>query len=136
MDGTPNKFQDFTTLEVWKQARLLQNDIFQLVRSFPSDEKFRLVDQMVRSSRSIGANIAEGHGRFHYQEQIRYCITARGSLSETLNHLIVAFDCKYIGEDVLTEYREKYNHVLKLINGYSAYLKKLKASAGDTNVKD
>jgi four helix bundle protein len=43
-----------------------------LTKRFPNEEKYRLADQIIRSSRSIGNNIAEGHGRFHYQDNIRF----------------------------------------------------------------
>jgi four helix bundle protein len=56
----------FTDLEVWKKARILRNNISDLTKSFSAEEKYRLSDQIIRSSRSIGNNIAEGHGRFHY----------------------------------------------------------------------
>jgi four helix bundle protein len=58
----------FTDLEVWKKTRALRNNIFSLTRSFPLEEKQRLIDQIIRSSRSIGNNIAEGHGRYHYAD--------------------------------------------------------------------
>ena len=77
----------FTDLETWKQSRKIRNYVSDLVKKFPADEKFRLTDQIIRSSRSIGNNLAEGHGRFHYQDNIRFCIMARGSLTETLDHL-------------------------------------------------
>ena len=62
---------------------------------FPT-KKNRLIDQVIRSSRSITANIAEGHGRYHYQENIQFCRTARGSLTESLDHLICALDEGFI----------------------------------------
>ena len=52
----------FTELEVWKQARKIRNWISILTKTFPLDEKFRLTDQIIRSSRSISNNLAEGHG--------------------------------------------------------------------------
>ena len=82
----------FEELDVWKECRKLRKEISKLVKLFPIEEKFKLVDQIVRSSRSTTANIAEGHGRFHYQENIQFCRQARGSLNETLDHLICAFD--------------------------------------------
>jgi len=83
-------------LEIWKKSRSFRNEIAEVSKSFPDFEKFKLVDQIIRSSRSVTANIAEGHGRFHYQENIQFCRTARGSLLETFDHLTVALDEKYI----------------------------------------
>jgi four helix bundle protein len=79
---------------------------------------------LIRAARSIGNNIAEGHGRFHYQDNIRFCVMARGSLSETLDHMIIALDENIISKDVLIEFRTEYDICLKLINGYILYLKK------------
>lgn len=94
-------YQNYEELQVWKHARSLKNEIFLLVKTFPAEEKYRLRDQIVRSSRSVNAQIAEGHGRRTTPEKIRYCIQARGSLHETLNHLIDAFDCTYITSEQL-----------------------------------
>ncbi len=116
--------QSFTDLNVWKKARELKNEIQDLINTFPSEEKFRLSDQLIRSSRSINAAIAEGHGRFSYKDQLHFCIIARGSLSETLNHLIDAFDCKYINNEQLNNYKIKITEVEKLLNGYISHLRK------------
>lgn len=119
--------QDFRGLEVWKEARKLRSKIFALTKEFPKDEKYSLVSQMIRSSRSITANIAEGHGRFHYQENIQFCRQARGSLTETLDHLLCALDSEYMDENKFKEFEYDYNLILKLLNGYIAYLKKRKS---------
>jgi four helix bundle protein len=116
----------FTELEVWKQSRKIRNWISQLTKQFPTEEKFRLTDQIIRSSRSIGNNLAEGHGRFHYQDNIRFCILARGSLSETLDHLIIAVDEKIIEEKTLNSFQTEYESCLRLLNGYIQYLKNKK----------
>jgi four helix bundle protein len=116
--------QSFTELEVWKKARVFKNEIKELVNSFPSDEKFRLTDQVIRSSRGITSTIAEGHGRYTFKDQLHYCIMARGSLSESLNHLIDAFDCKFINEEKLIYYKTMINEIERLLNGYIAYLRK------------
>lgn len=114
----------FTELNVWKKARDLKNKIFELSKLFPADEKYKLTDQIIRASISITANIAEGHGRFTYKDQIHFCIQARGSLSEVHNHLIDSLDCSYINETQLLEFVELINEVEKLLNGYISYLRK------------
>jgi four helix bundle protein len=116
----------FTELEVWKQARKIRRWISELTKTFPSEEKYRLTDQIIRASRSIGNNIAEGHGRFHYQDNIRFCIMSRGSLSETLDHLMIALDEKIIEEETLTSFQAEYESCLRLLNGYIQYLKSKK----------
>jgi len=116
----------FEELEIWKKARTLKIEISATVKSFPAEEKFRLVDQMIRSSRSIGALIAEGHGRFSYPDQIHFCVQARGSLTETINHLIDAMDANYISELVLEDYRIKFKELERMLNGYIIYLRNQK----------
>ena len=118
-------YQNFEQLEVWIMSRQLKNDIFKLVQAFPSQEKFRLYDQLIRSSRSINAQIAEGHGRRTYPDRLRFCAQARGSLSETLNHLIDALDCNYIDEQKLNQFRIQISGVEKLLNGYINYLERM-----------
>lgn len=95
-----------------------------MTQSLPSFEKFRLTDQLIRSGRSINTQIAEGHGRRTFPDRIRFCTIARGSLSETLNHLIDAFDCKYINTEQVQYFRNKITEVEKLLNGYISWLEK------------
>jgi four helix bundle protein len=118
------KNQSFTELEVWKKARILKNELRNLINSFPPEEKYRLADQIIRSSRSIASNIAEGHGRFTYKDQLHFCIQARGSLSETHNHLIDALDCKYISQEQFDHYKPMIDEVGRLLNGYITFLRK------------
>ena len=117
-------YQSFEELIVWKKLRQLKNEIFQLVKTFPDEEQYRLTDQLVRSSRSVNSQIAEGHGRRTFPDRIRFCIISRGSLSETLNHLIDALDCNYIDLPLLDDFRKKIAEVEKLLNGYISFLEK------------
>ena len=117
-------YKTFTDLEVWQAGRVYKNSISELVSTFPPYEKYKLEDQLIRASRSICSNIAEGYGRYTYKDQLHFCIQARGSLFEVINHLIDAFDCKYISEEKLNEYKQKAQDVEKLLNGYIAWLKK------------
>lgn len=81
------------TLEVWKKAKEFCVRVYEEVLPvLPTEEKWNLNQQLRRSSSSIPANIAEGYGRFYYQEIIRFCYTARGLLEETLSHLVLCFE--------------------------------------------
>jgi four helix bundle protein len=119
-----NAHQSFTELEVWKRARIFKNAIKELTALFPPDERFRLTDQIIRSSRGINATIAEGHGRYTFKDQINFCIMSRGSLSETHNHLIDALDCGYIDQEKLDSFKNNIDEVGRLLNGYITYLRK------------
>ncbi|MEO9870232.1 four helix bundle protein [Ekhidna sp.] len=116
-----------TDLEIWKKSRMFRNDISALSKSFPDHERYKLKDQIVRSSRSVTANIAEGHGGYHYQENIQFCRTARGSLVETFDHLTVALDEKYLTEHDFSKLIPLHEELMKMINGYITYLKKRKS---------
>ena len=113
---------DFRALDVWKKGQRIRTYIFELIKKFPAEEKFRLADQMIRASRSITANIAEGYGRYHYQDNIRFCRQARGSVYELLDHLEVASECAYISQDEYMGVRKTAEEALALLNGYVKYL--------------
>ena len=118
--------QDFTELVVWKETRSLRLDLMDLLKSFPKSEEYRLKDQIIRASRSITNNIAEGHGRFHFQENIQFCRMSRGSLSEIKDHLIIALECNYITDEQYNEIMKQYEKCIKLLNGYVNHLKRAK----------
>ena len=113
----------FEDLEVWQKGRQLRKDLSHIAKKLPSSEKFRLADQILRASRSVTANVAEGYGRFHYQENIQFCRQARGSLFELLDHLSVANDEEYISEEKFAEVKERIFEVIRILNGYVKYLK-------------
>jgi four helix bundle protein len=92
-------------------------------KKFPSDEKFRLSDQILRSARSVAANIAEGHGRFTYKDPLHFCIMARGSLSETYNHILDALDCNYTRESIMNNIKILIEETGRLLNGYISFLR-------------
>ncbi|RYY45002.1 MAG: four helix bundle protein [Chitinophagaceae bacterium] len=115
--------QEFYHLEVWKKSRLLRNKAIMTADGFPNKEKYDLGDQVKRAARSVTACIAEGHGRFTYKDQVHFCIIARGSLSELLNHFIDAFDQHYIDKSTLVVLKQNIFEVHRLLNGYISYLK-------------
>jgi four helix bundle protein len=117
---------DFRDLEVWQKGRDLRTEIWEICKKLPPEEKFRLADQMVRASRSVTANIAEGHGRFYYQENIQFCRQARGALFELIDHSIVCIECDYITRDEGDGLINEIEEVIRLLNGYIKYLQNRK----------
>ncbi|HLG03925.1 MAG TPA: four helix bundle protein [Bacteroidia bacterium] len=117
-----NGYGEFYDLEVWKEARELRKAVSVLTRKFPPEEIYRLTDQIKRSSRSVTANIAEAHGRFHKKELIQFQRHSRGSLKETLDHLFCALDEECITQEIFNEMKGRYEKCLKLLNGYIKYL--------------
>jgi len=124
MSGT---FKGFKELECWKKGRELRMRVSEICRTFPSEEKFLLKSQILDSSRSVTANIAEGYGRYTYTDTRHFFIQARGSLSETIEHLITAYDEKYIDEQTYNELEQLAETVFRLINGYINYLDKMRS---------
>jgi four helix bundle protein len=115
--------KSFTDMEVWKKARSIRANISELVKTFPVEEKYRLTDQIIRSSRSIGNNIAEGHGRFNHIDSARFLVTARGSLIETIDHLVIALDEKFINDEIFNKFKDECEECLRMLNGYINYLR-------------
>ncbi len=123
VDAGDNSF-GFERLELWKKIREFKKEVRNETKGFPADEKYRLTDQVIRSSRAINALLTEGHGRFTFPDQLHFCIQARGSLSETINHLIDAFDEGYISDDRLNYLKARGKDIERLLNGYISYLRK------------
>jgi four helix bundle protein len=117
-------------LDVWCKARdfavRVHKDILPLL---PTEEKWVLSQQLRRSSQSIPANIAEGHGRFYFQDNVRFCYIARGSLEETLSHIVHAQKVGYIPEPLYKSLVSDGEELNRLINGYIGFLKKSKQGA-------
>jgi len=113
---------DFRNLETWRECRKIRMAMWELSSRLPPNERYRLADQIIRASRSSTANIAEGCGRYHYQENIQFCRQARGSLYELIDHILVAEECKYIGKEEVQEIINKIEKTLMLLNGYIRHL--------------
>jgi four helix bundle protein len=126
----------FKDLEVWKKCRQLRQEIWLLVKEFPPEEKYRLSDQMIRSSRSPSTQIAEGYGRYHFQENVQFCRIARGSLYEVLDHLSICLDSEYITAKKNDTIENLTYECIRLLNGYINYLVKSKNESKNGEVND
>ena len=91
--------------------------VYSITKNFQSSEKFNITKHMRECSRNIPANIAEGFGRFHYQESMQFFRIARGSLLELKSDCYSSFDCKYIEQFNLDNLIKQIEKVLALLNG-------------------
>lgn len=117
----------FEDLELYKAAREIRKAIYNLIKNLPDEEKFNLSSQMRRAATSLTNNIAEGNGRYHYQESIQFCRQARGSLAELIDDLNICIDEAYLSAEVVNDLKVKAYDINKRLNGYIAYLRKMKA---------
>ncbi len=119
-------------LLVWRKAVDLAIDIcHDILPVFPAHEHYALTNQLRRSIQSVPANIAEGHGRYYYQEAIRFCYIARGSLEEARTQLVLASRLGYLSKDVYQQLDHRAVEIRSLLNGYISYLKRIKRGANE-----
>ncbi len=114
---TGSKIKNFHDLKVWQDAHSLALDIYRITRDFPKDEQFGLVSQMRRAASSVTANIAEGFGRFHYNEKTKFYRQARGSAVELQDHIFLSQDLGYSGKEVARGLFSNASLVIRELNG-------------------
>jgi len=122
--------KDFRTLKVWQKANALEQEIGELVKGFPSYEQYRLTDQLIRASRSIGANIAEGNTQLFIKRELFHANSALGSAGECRNHLLTAYQNGYIHKEQYDALDTKLIEIVKMLYGY---IKKLKPKLNDNS---
>jgi four helix bundle protein len=123
------------SLESWKKSKDFALRIYrEVLPALPKEEKWGMGQQLRRSASSIPANIAEGHGRYYFQDNVRFCYNARGSLEETLSHLTIAHDLGFISEQLFKTLEIDGENLNRLINGHIAYLKRSKIGANEPGV--
>src|SRR6266849_6535189 len=98
MQAIAQRFQTFEDLEVYNAAREFRKAMYGVTRKLRNFEKFELAGQIRRAAVSLTNNIAEGHGRFHYLDQIKFMLQARGSLEELIDDLNICLDEQYLPE--------------------------------------
>jgi four helix bundle protein len=114
----------FEKLKVWQESRKLVGEIYNLVRKFPSEEKYALGDQIRRAIVSVPSNIAEGSGRGSLKEQIHFVEIAYGSLMEAYCQLQVAADLNFIQETDLETIKPRISSISSMLIGLRASLRK------------
>ncbi len=117
-------------LKVYQVARSFRNSMYSLVDRLPDKEKYALASQARRAAISVTNNIAEGYGRFTWQDTTQFFYIARGSVAELIDDLSICLDQKYFPVDVLNALKEQAVVVVQLINGYIRYLQQSKHTQG------
>jgi four helix bundle protein len=130
------RYRTFEDLEAYQVAREFRRAMYAVNRRLPSFEKFELGSQIRRSAVSLTNNIAEGHGRFHYLEQIKFCLNARGSLEELLDDLNICADESYLPAADIGRLKEQGWRVHRVLNGYMRWLRERKQAAALTLRED
>ncbi len=126
---TTKPFQTFEELEAYKTAREFRKNMYAVTRKLPGFEKFELASQIRRAAVSLTNNIAEGHGRWHFLDHIKFVLQARGSLTELIDDLNVCEDEKYLPLPEIAHLKQQGWHVLKLVNGYLRFLRDRKTGS-------
>lgn len=117
------RIDSFEDLDCWKACREMRIFInCEVLPKLPTEERYRLADQLIRAARSTTANIAEGFGRRHYLDNAKFIRNSLGSQHECLDHLITAHDEGFISGETLRSFRDLFEKAVALSNGYAAYL--------------
>jgi four helix bundle protein len=124
--GQPSAYRSFEDLEVYKAAREFRISMYRVAKRLPDVEKFGLASQVRRAAVSLTNNLAEGHGRFHFLDQIKFTLISRGTLEELIDDLNICTDENYLPDPEIAALKASAWHVLKLINGYLRYLRDCK----------
>jgi len=114
----------FEELDIWKESINYASRIYKITESFPAEEKFGLVTQLRNAVISISLNIAEGSGRYHNNDFIRFLQIAISSLYEVVSGLFIAKNERYINDNDFKSAYSEAEKIAKMINAFISYLKK------------
>jgi len=120
------RYRTFEDWEVYRVAGEFRKTKYGVNRRLPWFEKFELGSQIRRAAVSLTNNIAEGHGRFHYLEQIKFCLNARGSLEELIDDLNVCEVESYLPSSEIRALKQQAWRVHRVLNGYVRWLRERK----------
>jgi len=117
-----NKVKNFEDLICWQKARKLRRKFYQLAKPLPDYEKYRLSNQIRGAAVSATSNIAEGFGRYNYQEKIQFVRMSRASVFELQDHLYTCIDEGYISQAKFDELYLDAVDAAKSINKFISYI--------------
>lgn len=104
-------------LDAWREARILAKSIYQAVKDLPKSEQYNLSKHMKECARSVPANIAEGFGRYNYQESMQFYRIARGSLNELKSDCYLSLDNGFIARENIIKAIDQIAKTNQVLNG-------------------
>ncbi|MFP4437908.1 MAG: four helix bundle protein [Chloroflexaceae bacterium] len=113
----------FEHLEFYQDALKLLQAAYKLADDLPDYERYNLANQLRRAACSILLNIAEGYGRYHYLERLRFMYIARGSLAETVSAFVIAHTVGYCDDRQLQWVRDMQERIEKNLHGYCRFIR-------------
>jgi len=118
------KAQGFEELRCYQLSLRILEAVYRLAKELPECEKYNLASQIRRAALSTVLNIAEGYGRYHYLDKLRFFYIARGSLSETRSAFIAAHIVGYVDEAQREWALTTESETQKSLNGYIDYIRR------------
>ena len=118
----------FEKLWVWQKAYNLMLEIHKFCKTLPREERFRLRDQIERSSSSVCDNVAEGYTSYYYNDKIKGFNIARKEAGETQNHIRVMAGKNYLDSKHSQVWVKSYEEIIRGINGYIRYIREKKGA--------
>ncbi len=116
------EMRGFEDLECYQLALQVSREAYRVAPLLPSQEKYNLADQIRRAATSSVLNIAEGYGRYHYLDCLRFYYIARGSITEVLSAFIACNETHYTTGEI-DHQREICHTALRSLNGYIRYVR-------------
>jgi len=113
--GEQASIRDFMDLQAWKLARELRMRVYEISKKFPPEERHVLTSQIRRAAVSVTANLAEGYGRYSYQENSQFCRQSRASAYELRDHLTTALDQEYVSKEIWLETESLARRVIQVV---------------------
>lgn len=130
------KIRSYKDLDVWVQSRELVKLIYELTKAFPAEEQFGLTSQLRRAIVSVPSNIAEGCGRNHFKDSVRFFFIARASLYEVETQVLLAMDLHFMSESNCDKATTQIVRCLKLLNGFINYYQARSDNGKQTTINE
>lgn len=127
--------QGFENLAFYQDSLKLVKAAYRFASELPDYERYNLADQLRRAACSVALNIAEGYGRYHYLERLRFMYIARGSLAETYSAFLIGKTVGYCTDEQIQWIAELRAQIEKQLNGYCRFIRSQQQGGAEYGAK-